>query len=352
MKSLPQLASRWVKQSCRNVAQLAGRKHLPGSDSKTFPKNLNPPRVEFPLKIDCDFVTKATVAKFGKSFYEPLPTILHRFGAVLLRNLPLETGDEFSGFVSEFGFKPMGYVGGSSVRSVITKRVSTASRDPPEFTIEPHNEMSYLPYWPHVIMLFCDVPPTDGGESGITDVRSILADLDPEIVQKFKRLGVRYYRYLPDASANAYTSWQESLQCNNHAKVEEILKESKQEFEWNADGSLSFWKSLPAFQPHYHTGEELWFNQCHSQNASYFKAHPYFCNLDIPDNRYPFHTYYGDGTEIEPEVLQHVREVSWKHTVGYQMQKSDVLILDNMLVQHSRMAFNGQRRLLISLATM
>ncbi|XP_074655458.1 dapdiamide synthesis protein DdaC-like [Tubulanus polymorphus] len=335
----------------RLVAQLAGRAHLPGSDGKDFPKVLAEARNDFPMTIDCEFVSSnENASAFAKCFFASLQHSIHKFGAVLLKNLPLKTGDEFSGFVHDGGLKAMNYVGGSGVRDLVAQSVSTASREPPIFTIEPHNEMAYLPYWPHLFVVFCDIPATEGGESGLTDVRDILRDLDPNVVDKFHRLGICYHRYLPDAKANDYTSWQESLMCDNKDEAERILSESGQYFKWNEDGSLCFWKTLSAFAPHYITGEMLWFNQCHSQNASYFKAHPDFCDKDLPDDRYPFHTYYGDGSDIEPDVLQQVREVTWKNTVGLRLDKSDVLIFDNMLIQHSRLSFRGDRKLLVSIA--
>ena len=70
---------------------------------------------------------------------------------------------------------------------------------------------------------------------------------------------------------------------------------------------------------------------------------------DWPDEKLPFHTYYGDGSTIELEVVQHIRDVSWKAGVGFQMKKNEVIALDNQYVQHGRLSFEGERRLLASL---
>ena len=34
---------------------------------------------------------------------------------------------------------------------------------------------------------------------------------------------------------------------------------------------------------------------------------PRFIGADIPDDKMPRHTLYGNGRDIEPEVLQHMR---------------------------------------------
>ena len=39
----------------------------------------------------------------------------------------------------------------------------------------------------------------------------------------------------------------------------------------------------------------------------------------------------------------------WTVAVGFQMQRSDVMILENHLVQHSRLNFTGERKLLVAI---
>ena len=122
------------------------------------------------------------------------------------------------------------------------------------------------------------------------------------------------------------------------------------EWEWRGNNSLTFWYLKDAMEPHYKTGKPLWFNQAHAMHASYFKAHPSFYGLKIPDNEYPLHSTYGDGEEFEPEFLQQIRDAGWKSAVGIPWNKSDVLILDNMLVQHARLSFQGKRKIVVALS--
>ena len=99
------------------------------------------------------------------------------------------------------------------------------------------------------------------------------------------------------------------------------------------------------------SGEKVWFNQAASNHASYFRANPNYQEIyaDEPDNRLHHHSYYGDGTELEPELIQHIREVSWRAAIGYQLRENELMALDNLYVQHARLSFEGKRRLLVSM---
>ena len=109
---------------------------------------------------------------------------------------------------------------------------------------------------------------------------------------------------------------------------------------------LSFKYSIKSF-----AGDLIWFNQAHSNNASYFRANPSFRKnfAEVPDDKLHFNSYYGDMSELEPEVLQHIRNVSWKVAVGFKLRKNEIIAMDNMYVQHARLSFEGKRRLLASM---
>ena len=115
---------------------------------------------------------------------------------------------------------------------------------------------------------------------------------------------------------------------------------------WDSDGDLYLWQVRPAFIRHPVTNEKIWFNQAHSHHGSYYKAMPTFYGQEIPDDKFPCHVYYGDGSVIEPETIQHIRIKSWECAVGFQWRNGDLLVLDNLAVQHSRIGFTGDRKML------
>ncbi len=122
------------------------------------------------------------------------------------------------------------------------------------------------------------------------------------------------------------------------------------EWEWSDDKKmLTFWYTMSPFATHPESGEKIWFNQAHAMHISYFKAHPSFHDREIPDNKYPLHCTYGNGEEIEPEFVQQIRDAGWSSAVGIPWKKGDVVVLDNMLVQHARLSFEGERKVVVAL---
>lgn len=354
-----------LRKSCRPVSwqtnrllvQLAGRKFLPGSEGPNFPKYLQPPRADFPFHVSSENVgvtNSMTAAECAKAVVADFQSTLHKYGAILYRGFPIKNWTDFSAFFSELGsFRSMPYIGGAAPRKQVGDKVYTASDEPPEICIELHNEMAYMHIWPKLILFYCDVPPAPGcgGESGIADVREILKKLDKSVVEKFQDLGIWYHYHWSDRKQGLYKSWQDVFFTEEHKDVEHYLKGIGAEFEWESDGSLSFGYKRQACIQYPVTGETLWFNHAHRKHASIWKYnHPLWRKFtDLPYNRFPTHSLYGDGSEIPEDVIQHIRDVMWTTAVGFQMQRSDVMILENHLVQHSRLNFTGERKLLVAI---
>ena len=66
---------------------------------------------------------------------------------------------------------------------------------------------------------------------------------------------------------------------------------------------------------------------------------------------FPFHSYYGDGSEIEPAVLQHIYTAMWSCAMGFRWRKSVVAVIDNLQVLHGRMGWTGERTLVTTFVT-
>ena len=65
---------------------------------------------------------------------------------------------------------------------------------------------------------------------------------------------------------------------------------------------------------------------------------------DLPRN-----VYYGDGSPIEDSVVKYLRELSQKLCVSFPWQEQDILMLNNMLVAHSRNPFAGERKIVVAM---
>ena len=57
----------------------------------------------------------------------------------------------------------------------------------------------------------------------------------------------------------------------------------------------------------------------------------------------PYNTYYGDGTPIEPEDVEHIRQAYDHEKVIFPWEEGDILMLDNMSIAHAREPYVGER---------
>ncbi|XP_064634331.1 uncharacterized protein LOC135492089 [Lineus longissimus] len=347
----------------RALTQLAGRPGIVDEETFRYPKHLGSYRDDLPFGINGDGVEKTNLESYSRDIRPKLDQLLLKHGGVIFKGLPLDSSIEFSRFIRALGYDGMDYVGGVASRLKIAEGVIEASTyEEHEDTMEPHCEMAYFSVFPHLFFLYCEVAPSAGcgGECGVTDQREVLLKLDPEVVEKFKKKGVRYHRCLTNRDTpnplHGYGSWQSSLRTDDRKEAERKLAEAghrPDQYHWNEDGSLRFWTTSQVLVPHYKTGEMMWFNQVDSMNWTYFKSKTgklYDLLKNEDPAMSPFTTYYGDGTDIEPDVLQHIREVQWRCTVAEQPQQGNVLALDNMRVAHSKFGYKGPRTMRVALA--
>lgn len=133
-------------------------------------------------------------------------------------------------------------------------------------------------------------------------------------------------------------------------EAERRAAEKGYHFTWSSSQDLYLWQNRPVFKRHPLTGSKIWFNQITAMHSSYYQAMPTFIGKDIPDDKCPCHTCYGDGSAIEPEVIQHIRATFWACAVGFQWRTGDLLALDNLAVQHGRIGYSGERKILAYLS--
>jgi hypothetical protein len=71
---------------------------------------------------------------------------------------------------------------------------------------------------------------------------------------------------------------------------------------------------------------------------------------EFTEESLPANSFYGDGSPIEPDVLEILRGAYLKEKIVLPWQKKDVLMLDNMLAAHGREAYHGTRKVLVAMA--
>lgn len=273
--------------------------------------------------------------------------LLHA-GALLFRDFELRTPYQFEQFIESLSADLLEYSYRSTPRSHVSGRIYTSTEYPADQTIPLHNEMAYSTNWPMKIWFFCAITAERGGETPIADSRRVFSRIDPEVRENFARRGVMYVR---NYGAGLDLSWQNVFQTSDRLEVEAFCRRSSIDFEWKGEGRLRTRQVCQATATHPQTREQVWFNQAHLFHVSSLETTMRETLLSLAgEEDLPRNAYYGDGTPIEPSVLDHIREVYRQEKIVFPWQEGDVLMLDNMLTAHGRRPFSGPRKILVGMA--
>jgi alpha-ketoglutarate-dependent taurine dioxygenase len=148
-------------------------------------------------------------------------------------------------------------------------------------------------------------------------------------------------------------SWQSFFQTEDRAKVEEYCRNAAIDFQWKDENGLRIRQHSPAVVQHPNTGEKVFFNQIQLHHISCLPE-PVQASLRsmLDEQDFPRNVYYGDGSPIEDSTVDAIRDLYDRLAVSFRWQERDILMLNNMLVAHSRNAFSGTRKIVVALGTM
>jgi alpha-ketoglutarate-dependent taurine dioxygenase len=275
-------------------------------------------------------------------------------GALLLRGYGVATVAAFQRFVAAFSGSGalFNYAGGASPRNVLSEAggVYSSTEYPPDMTLSLHNELSYADVYPSRLFFFCLTAPKIGGETTLGDSRSILRSIDPDVLDAFREKQIRYVRNLSPDRGTGY-SWQDAFETDNPDIAEARCREIGADFEWRPDRTLRMSQVRPATAAHPETGEEVWFNQADGFHPTALDRETYQALMSFAGSEENFRlgVTYGDGSPIDVDALEHVREVLRSETIPHRWRAGDILVLDNMLAAHGRMPFAGPRKIALAM---
>lgn len=273
---------------------------------------------------------------------------LLKHGAILFRGFNLREAEDFEGFVKTVSSELLEYRERSSPRSLVQGHVYTSTNYPADQTIFLHNENSYQSTWPLRIFFFCNTAPASGGETPIADCRRTLRRLDPKIVERFSEKKVMYVRNFGNGLG---LSWQTVFQTDDKYQLNDYCRRAGIEAKWKGANQLRTRQVREAVAIHPVTREPIWFNHAAFFHESTLEPtvremlRSQFNEEDLPNN-----TYYGDGSPIEPSVLDEIRDAYLQEAVVFPWLKGDLLMVDNMLVAHGRAPFTEPRKILVAMA--
>jgi alpha-ketoglutarate-dependent taurine dioxygenase len=273
---------------------------------------------------------------------------LAEHGGLLFRGFEIPRVEAFEHIVRAISGDLLEYKERSSPRHAVSGRIYTSTDYPPEHPIFLHNENSYQAAWPRRIFFYCAKAAQEGGATPIADVRKVYRRIDPAVRDRFI---ARRWMVVRNYGDGFGLPWQTVYQTEDKAEVEAHCRRSGVELEWKDGDRLRTRAVRNAVARHPDTGDLCWFN-----HATFFHVSTLmpairealleeFAEEDLPTN-----TYYGDGSLIEPEVLDHLRTCYDAETVSFPWQAGDLLMLDNMMVAHGRTPFKGERQVLVGMS--
>ena len=288
------------------------------------------------------------IAAWAASNREFIETQLVSHGGILFRGFEITTPVAFEQLCRAISTQLLEYNERSSPRTQVSPNVYTSTDYPADQSIFLHNENSYQRIFPQKIFFFCLTPAQTRGETPIGDCRKIFQRISPKVRERFIEKKWMYVRNFGDGFG---LPWQTVFQTESQEVVERECLRKGIKAEWKDDQRLRVSTVLPAVVKHPHSGALSWFN-----HATFFHITTLdpvlrevllaeFAEEDLPTN-----TYYGDGSRIEPEVLDELREAYRQEAVSFPYQAGDVMLLDNMLTAHGRAPYSGPRKILVTMA--
>jgi alpha-ketoglutarate-dependent taurine dioxygenase len=286
-------------------------------------------------------------------------------GGILLRGFPIENAQDFAAAIDALGTgNAVNYIGGDSPRTKITGAVYTSTEAPPAVKIPLHNELSFVAHYPKHIFFFCEIAPSEHGETILGDARRVYRTLDPGVRARFMERKLKYvsayygHSKLMDfvnSMQPSHKSWREVFETDQREEVERLCRENDFDFAWHDDNWIKISQTRPAAIKHPDTSEWVWFSQAHLYDfnprllgswryvaAKLFYARPHTRMHEI---------FHADGEKVDRADLYHIMDTLDRNTVAFPWQRGDMLVLDNVLTMHGRATFAGPRRILAAMTS-
>lgn len=306
----------------------------------------------FPFAYRCESpdATVVEAAEWITAHRDELLQLAATHGAVLYRDFPTPTAEEFDAMIVALGVENFPYRRSLSnaVRVNVTDRVFSANEAPPDVHIFFHHEMAQTPIFPHQILFHCEVAPDEGGATPICRSDVLFERLKaecPDFVAACESKGLKYSNVMPgenDANSGMGRSWRSTLGVDDRAGAEARLRELGYSWEWVDDGCLrATTPALPAVMD-VGNGRKAFFNQLIAAYKGWKDSR------NDPSSA----IRHGDGDILDANAVAVAIRLADELAFDVQWQVGDFALIDNTVAMHARRPFVGQRKVRASLAAM
>ena len=274
---------------------------------------------------------------------------LEEHGAIIFKDLPVKTAEDFDQFVSTFNYETFTYEESLSnaVRINKTNKVFTANEAPREVEIFLHHEMAQTPTYPKNIFFFCKSASETGGETPLCRSDQLYEELlkeDKTLIESFEKFGVIYNSIMSSGDeflSGQGRSWQKTLGVSTKNDAEAKLLELGYSWDWIEGDNLSVTTKPLKATKELENGKKSFFNQVIAASLGWKKSSK---NQIVP-------VRFGNNQEIDQSAIEHISELAQSLTLLRSWQDNDILLIDNYRVMHGRKPFSGNknREVLVSL---
>ena len=274
---------------------------------------------------------------------------LEEHGAIIFKDLPVKTAEDFDQFVSTFNYDTFTYEESLSnaVRINKTNKVFTANEAPREVEIFLHHEMAQTPTYPKNIFFFCKSASETGGETPLCrsdQLYEALLKEDKTLIESFEKFGVIYNSIMSSGDeliSGQGRSWQKTLGVSTKNDAEAKLLELGYSWDWIEGDNLSVTTKPLKATKELKDGKKSFFNQVIAASLGWKKSSK---NQIAP-------VRFGNNQEIDQLAIEHISELAQSLTLLRSWQDNDILLIDNYRVMHGRKPFSGNknREVLVSL---
>jgi len=298
----------------------------------------------FPLLVECKNKSLDALS-WARENQLQIMQWLGSHGGIVFRGFNLPTELEFEQFCLAI-YPELYAMYGDLPKNDIGKKIYKSTPYPNDQMIMFHNESSHQHRWPRRQWFYCSQPSPVGGATPIVDCREMYQRLPTDIKQKLEEKQLCYIRNFTGLDV----SWQHFFKTEQREEVETVCRNNNIQFEWFDTDSLRISQICPAVITHPITGEKSFFNQIQLHHFSFLEDDIRQHFLEVAgEDKLPRNVCYGDGTPLEQDVIDLISELYEACAVRFDWQKSDVVMLDNMLAAHARDPFEGTRKIAVAM---